>query len=241
MPEESLGGTCPSALTRWPHLLHRRRPCRRPCGHLHRLLLRLQRTLNLRRETVRQQAHRPPHRPADEPPDQRPRRLYARVKPVRGQLLAAWRTPRTRRSGHQIPRPLANIVLVGQVGCKTHLHGRTDHGPAGCIGAGHCVSYRTTGPWYHPAPLRTVPGARTAPCSRRLRTRIDGSCSIRDRCLASTTAGRIRLPPPGPTSPPWQASLIPQRPARIAALQLISRHSNAKIMCEKPPTSCRNK
>ena len=103
----------------------------------HHLLDTLQRAAHMRGQQAGQQADRlaAPH--AQETPHLRSRRTLARIRPVGPQPAAARRTPRTRRRSCQIPGPLANIFLVGEIGLENDLHGCTGHGPASCCRAGH--------------------------------------------------------------------------------------------------------
>ena len=89
------------------------------------------------REAAGQQADRLAALDAQETPHLRTRRTLARIRPVGPQPAGARPTPRTRRRSCQIPGPLANIVLVGEIGLEKDLHGCTGHGPASWCRAGH--------------------------------------------------------------------------------------------------------
>ena len=103
----------------------------------HRLLDTLQRAAHMRGQAAGQQADRLAALDAQETPHLRTRRTLARIRPVGPQPAGARPTPRTRRRSCQIPGPLANIVLVGEMGLEKDLHGCTGHGPASWCRAGH--------------------------------------------------------------------------------------------------------
>ena len=121
-----------------PGLLHGGHPVGGRLRHPSRRLYLLQRAPHARRS--RPAAGSPCAQPvsADETPDPRPRRLHARIEPVRRQLVRAPPAPGALRRGCEIAGPLANILLVGQACGKPNLQGSTDHGPAGRR-AGHLL------------------------------------------------------------------------------------------------------